>query len=671
MIVPNIVAGPAAERMFNFLNTTSSTDMPADWWHYAFHAPFSTERCITANEIAITDNKRESLKEFRSNRIAYQFRRTVGDHFSECPCPICETTMLFESDAFLDYVGSDLGYAVDLATCFASYYAPGDYLSIHTDKGNGEVAFVWNLTKDWKPQFGGALHLLDKKNWDHVETVISPSFNELVMFDVDGEGLPHFVSHVAPTVTQKRLAFSGWFKRIEHGGDRKKELTRRRDAHAREKAKTISMPSPVSAKKFSYKDIEGTFMFPQFYSRLVREEAPRVFVEQGRPMRFVEVGVYKGQSVAYFIEEAIAHLSKEAIPEIHLVDLGLENHGALRNLEPVRHMIKNSFDMASVEAAERYGDRYFDVVFIDADHAYESVRDDIRAWLPKVRPGGIIAGHDFANNHPGVMRAVMEAFQRGGFGTGALTLEPGERWNEKLWKTVSDHDSASEHIPVWWVRLPGVTAKIERVSQEVGEHKMFRTWVAPDLNALQAEIDRAGDYTLKRIHARSKAYDGGFGTNVPLLAAVLGMTNGYFGDVLELGAGNFSTPLMAEMCRAMNRKLITIDSNPTWAENFADIQSTRVIDNDTLTSWENAIASVFHGMHFSVALVDMAAGSDRAGAISFLRDKATFIVVHDTYNAYFRGVDEALATFKHRYDYTAMCPTTTVVSMTNKYPGGI
>ena len=47
-----------------------------------------------------------------------------------------------------------------------------------------------------------------------------------------------------------------------------------------------------------------------------------------------------------------------------------------------------------------------DSVFIDADHNYESIYGDIEAWMPLVKPGGLICGHDYSTQFPGVMDAV-------------------------------------------------------------------------------------------------------------------------------------------------------------------------------------------------------------------------------------------------------------------------
>lgn len=59
-------------------------------------------------------------------------------------------------------------------------------------------------------------------------------------------------------------------------------------------------------------------------------------------------------------------------------------------------------------AATHFEDESLDFVFIDADHSYEGVRDDIEHWETKVRSGGYIIGHDI--HFESVKRAVEERF---------------------------------------------------------------------------------------------------------------------------------------------------------------------------------------------------------------------------------------------------------------------
>lgn len=73
--------------------------------------------------------------------------------------------------------------------------------------------------------------------------------------------------------------------------------------------------------------------------------------------------------------------------------------------------------MKSDKASLLYPDEYFDWVYLDADHSYEAVINDIKNWLPKVKKGGILSGHDFnpSSDHPyykefGVDKAVVELF---------------------------------------------------------------------------------------------------------------------------------------------------------------------------------------------------------------------------------------------------------------------
>ncbi len=55
-------------------------------------------------------------------------------------------------------------------------------------------------------------------------------------------------------------------------------------------------------------------------------------------------------------------------------------------------------------------DDSLDFLYIDANHEYPGVCEDIQLWVPKVKIGGIIAGHDFSVYHPGAVAAVSEYF---------------------------------------------------------------------------------------------------------------------------------------------------------------------------------------------------------------------------------------------------------------------
>jgi hypothetical protein len=51
-------------------------------------------------------------------------------------------------------------------------------------------------------------------------------------------------------------------------------------------------------------------------------------------------------------------------------------------------------EKSSIDAVKDFEDESLDFIFIDADHAYESVLNDLNAWYPKVKSGGLLAGHD-------------------------------------------------------------------------------------------------------------------------------------------------------------------------------------------------------------------------------------------------------------------------------------
>eukprot|EP00929_Paragymnodinium_shiwhaense_P072484 TRINITY_DN36791_c0_g1_i1.p1 TRINITY_DN36791_c0_g1~~TRINITY_DN36791_c0_g1_i1.p1 ORF type:complete len:433 (-),score=36.08 TRINITY_DN36791_c0_g1_i1:149-1447(-) len=122
-----------------------------------------------------------------------------------------------------------------------------------------------------------------------------------------------------------------------------------------------------------------------------------------------EIGVDRGRTSATLLE---AH------PE--LVLLGADSYFEREaEYEAVRQMLTERFGKrsrtvrSSSVAAATATNATFDFVFIDADHSYTSVQEDLAAWAPKVRKGGLVAGHDYDNRLDqagvmGVVRAVAE-----------------------------------------------------------------------------------------------------------------------------------------------------------------------------------------------------------------------------------------------------------------------
>ena len=160
---------------------------------------------------------------------------------------------------------------------------------------------------------------------------------------------------------------------------------------------------------------EDWFSYPKLYKSMVQK------FPSGS--RFVEVGSWKGKSSAFMAVE-IANSGKDI--EFYCVDnwSGSSEHAGLKldslfkefkeNMKPLERYYK-PVKSDSLVAARSFDDDSLDFVFIDASHEYEDVKNDILAWLPKVRKGGVLAGHDYyvdgEDYYPGVKRAVDECLR--------------------------------------------------------------------------------------------------------------------------------------------------------------------------------------------------------------------------------------------------------------------
>lgn len=121
---------------------------------------------------------------------------------------------------------------------------------------------------------------------------------------------------------------------------------------------------------------------------------------EGAGGHLVEVGSYAGESSIMFQASGIF----ESIVFVDLWRDPLVKSTFTRRMGPDVKAIQAE----SVTASKKFEDASVDCIYIDADHRYRSVKRDLAAWMPKVRPGGFISGHDYVKTFPGVRRAVRE-----------------------------------------------------------------------------------------------------------------------------------------------------------------------------------------------------------------------------------------------------------------------
>lgn len=137
----------------------------------------------------------------------------------------------------------------------------------------------------------------------------------------------------------------------------------------------------------------------------------------GKKLNIAEIGVYKGRMTfmwSSILKErkvkynyyAIDHFlgSNEHEKNLDYYQITCDNLSSIikKNLK----IIKKDSSIASFD----YPDDFFDIVYIDASHDYEAVKNDIEHWIKKVKKGGYICGDDYISGWSDVIRAVNEKF---------------------------------------------------------------------------------------------------------------------------------------------------------------------------------------------------------------------------------------------------------------------
>lgn len=158
----------------------------------------------------------------------------------------------------------------------------------------------------------------------------------------------------------------------------------------------------------------------------IRKKYPRPSIKFARiyfkdkPINFIEVGTFKG-------ENAISIINCLKINKGYLIDLWGEYpeyigmFGEEKNFNRIYYKVINLFKPyknisiiknKSEEALKNFKNNTIDLIYIDANHEYSYVKQDIELSWPLLNNGGILAGHDINNaSHEsieGVLKAVLE-----------------------------------------------------------------------------------------------------------------------------------------------------------------------------------------------------------------------------------------------------------------------
>lgn len=167
--------------------------------------------------------------------------------------------------------------------------------------------------------------------------------------------------------------------------------------------------------KKSYKDIPGWLDYQDLYLKTIKENLKNGDIA-------VEVGSWMGKSAAYFIEKMLENkkdinfycvdlwsgkqgdkkmeeiIEKNGGTIFHIFEKNMKNCGYEKIIKPIVG--------DSAESASLFEDKSVSFCFIDAMHTYENVKKDIECWMPKMKQGAILAGHDI--DQAQVLKAVEE-----------------------------------------------------------------------------------------------------------------------------------------------------------------------------------------------------------------------------------------------------------------------
>lgn len=208
--------------------------------------------------------------------------------------------------------------------------------------------------------------------------------------------------------------------------------------------------------------------------------AQKHFLQTGRA---AEIGVYRGEFAAknlqrwkgdYYAVDAWAWRPGDPGDKNYQEDAANDaNMNATRTAVAFAGSRVKMIQSLSVAAAASFPDEYFDWVYVDALHTPQAMHEDLNAWWPKVRKGGLITGDDYGDANPnGTEYMSAHRYQSGlsqlrpskDVATGSVPYFPENNWGViSATKELAHNKSAPLHVtwlldcydfPAWYIVRP-------------------------------------------------------------------------------------------------------------------------------------------------------------------------------------------------------------------------
>jgi len=141
-----------------------------------------------------------------------------------------------------------------------------------------------------------------------------------------------------------------------------------------------------------------------------REELIKTLVPKGIG---IEIGVKEGAYSSFILNNCsdlklyLLDCWDQQDPKIYN-DLNYNNSIHIENLKKTITNVFPHFKKVRIikgysdEFVDLFPNNFFDFIYIDANHSYEAVKNDLIKWFPKLKNNGLFSGHDYLDGKDGI-----------------------------------------------------------------------------------------------------------------------------------------------------------------------------------------------------------------------------------------------------------------------------